>query len=316
MSFPVDRLRLRHLRLLELLEQNPSLRAVAEKMNLSQPAVSQMVKDLENVLGAELIDRSVRGITLNEAGRLALIRSRPSLAFIDKLRSEIEDRAQPVLRIGTNPAVLMHLMPRAVDHLLSSGESIRHVIRSGLVREMVNDLVAGEIDCYIGRVDWLKVDRDAADLLICNPLNVTPLTVACAADHPLTRCQVVRPLDLLAYPWATSGGESSNWAAVGRAFGYHGLRAPRPLIETDLIGMLGFAAGTECLVCVPMSALFDQVRVGLVAELMVEDFHLEPAQVDFVTLVPPSAGSQTEKLLNALRKVSLDTDVPWKPLSR
>lgn len=67
------RLRLHHLRLMELIEKHGSLRAVAEQLNLTQPAVPQMVKELELAFGATLGGHSVRGVTLIHPGRLALI---------------------------------------------------------------------------------------------------------------------------------------------------------------------------------------------------------------------------------------------------
>ena len=57
-----DRLRLRHMRLLQLIEEKGSLRAVAEQLNLSQPAVSVMLRDLEDAFKAVLVHRSARGV--------------------------------------------------------------------------------------------------------------------------------------------------------------------------------------------------------------------------------------------------------------
>lgn len=315
MYHPVDRLRLRHLRLLELIDTHPSLRSVAEEMNLSQPAVSQMVKDLEAVLGATLLERSVRGVTLNAAGRLALVRARAGLAFLDQLPAEIEARERPLLRIGTNPAVMMHQMPMAIRMLGDQALPFRYSIRSGLVREMVAALAAGEIDCYIGRVDWPRIDRNAADMLICHPLSVTPLHVACAADHPLARQGPVRPEQLLDYPWASSGEDSSNWTELGQAMRHAGLRPPVPVIETDLTGLLGIAAGTELLVCLPLSALYQQVRAGILTLLKIEDFSIEPAQADFVAMIAPEEGSQMAQLLAAMKAVVTVPDAPWEAVT-
>ncbi len=110
----LDRLRLRHLRLLELIETHRSLRAVADQLGLTQPAVSQMVKDLEFAFGATLVERSVRGVELTGVGRLALQRSRSGLAAFHTLAAELDEGLPPVLQVGTNPAMMFHLIPAAL----------------------------------------------------------------------------------------------------------------------------------------------------------------------------------------------------------
>ena len=72
----IDRLRIRHLKLLEMIESHDSLRTIAEVLNTSQPALSQLVRDLENAFDASLVKRSARGVSLTPAGRLALQRVR------------------------------------------------------------------------------------------------------------------------------------------------------------------------------------------------------------------------------------------------
>jgi DNA-binding transcriptional LysR family regulator len=107
----LDRLRLRHLRLLEMIDEHGSLRAVGALLNLTQPAVSQMVKDLEYAFDVTLIDRSVRGVTLNAAGKIALQRARSGLASLDHLARELQSDQTPMLRIGANSAMLFSNPP-------------------------------------------------------------------------------------------------------------------------------------------------------------------------------------------------------------
>ena len=86
----IDGLRLRHLRVLELIDEHRSLRAVGQVLNRTQPAVSQMVKDLEYAFGVELVARSVRGVGLTPAGRVALERARSGLTSLDHLLAELK----------------------------------------------------------------------------------------------------------------------------------------------------------------------------------------------------------------------------------
>lgn len=294
------RLRLRHILLLELIEEEGSLRAVAERLNISQPAVSAMVRDLEEAFGTELVERSVRGVVLNRAGQLALTRSRPSLAFIDQLADEVAIRDMPELRVGANPAVMLNPIPMALRRLMSGNIRNRFTFRTGLVGEMIEALVNGEIDCYIGQVDWTRIESNAADMLKCRHLGHSGLSIGCAIDHPLTRKEVVRPEDLLDYPWASASEASSNWQAISAQFRRHGLKPPDALVTTGLIGILSISADTECLFCGPDWVIRHRITGGSLTSLEVENFDMTPAAIDFLSLIEPSPGSAMGDWLAAL----------------
>lgn len=294
------RLRLRHILLLELIQEEGSLRAVAERLNMSQPAVSAMVRDLEEAFGTQLIERSVRGVVLNQVGQLALTRSRPSLAFIDQMADEIEVSDLPLLRVGANPAVMLNPVPRALNRLLSGDIRNRFSFRTGLVGEMVDALVDGEIDCYIGQVDWTRIDTAAADMLKCRNLGQSSLSIGCARDHPLTRQEVVRPRDLLAYPWISASEASSNWQNVSAQFRRNGLKPPSVIATSGLIGIVSIAADTECLFCGPDWVIGHRITGGTLSRLDVEGFDLTRAAIDFLSLTDPSPGSAMGDWLAAL----------------
>jgi len=61
-------MRLRHLELLTVLHELPRVRAAARRLNLSQPAVSKMLREIEQVFGAPLFERSRTGVTPNALG--------------------------------------------------------------------------------------------------------------------------------------------------------------------------------------------------------------------------------------------------------
>ncbi len=63
-------LRLRHIRVFLEIARSESVSIAADKLNVTQPAVSRALKGLEDILGRQLFDRVGRGIRLNEAGRV------------------------------------------------------------------------------------------------------------------------------------------------------------------------------------------------------------------------------------------------------
>ncbi|MFC6590213.1 LysR family transcriptional regulator [Sulfitobacter pacificus] len=63
-------LRLRHVRCFLEIARAESVSVAADRLNITQPAVSRSLRELEDILGAQLFDRAGRGLRLNEAGRM------------------------------------------------------------------------------------------------------------------------------------------------------------------------------------------------------------------------------------------------------
>src|SRR5688572_25326947 len=85
----LGKLRLRHFQVIELLAETGTVRAVAERLHLSQPAVSQMVKDLETAFRVQLFSRSKSGMAPREELLLLLGRTRVMLGELATAESEL-----------------------------------------------------------------------------------------------------------------------------------------------------------------------------------------------------------------------------------
>src|ERR1700756_739979 len=82
------RLRMRHIELLDLLACESTIRAAASRMNLSQPAVSKMLMETEEIFGMPLFVRSRTGIRANAYGA-ALVRH--ATAILGQLSASMEE---------------------------------------------------------------------------------------------------------------------------------------------------------------------------------------------------------------------------------
>jgi len=283
----LDRLRLRHLRLLELVETHRSLRAVAEQLGLTQPAVSQMVKDLEFAFGATLVDRSVRGVELTPRGRLALQRSRSGLAAFHTLAAELDEGLPPVLQIGTNPAIMFDMIPAALKIARTDGAPLRYALRNGLALDMARALWDGEINCYVGRIDWEVVPAEMRKSLRHTHLTETDLVVACAASHPLAAKDKVTPEDLGAATWALPPEDSKNRVGLASAFRNVGLSEPRIAVEVaaDPNGLMSILREMPMLAVLPRMVLETQSAGRELVMLDADFLRMPPVEVGFLTLV-------------------------------
>ncbi|SMO95622.1 transcriptional regulator, LysR family [Thalassovita litoralis] len=281
-----DHLRLRQLRLLDLIARHGSLRAVAGEMNLTQPAISQMLKDLEFAFGTKLVDRSVRGVSLSPAGQIAVQRARAGLAIFEHLAADLASDRPTVVRIGTNPAVLFHLLPIALGHLGLEQSQMQFRIHSGTVSDMMQRLWSGELDCYVGRVDWGAMAPGMSDLLRYEPLTQTDLVLACSTDHPLAKQSSVSAADLAKCAWAMQSDRTNNRAAIETAFRHCGVVAPAPTVEVDAdptaLSRLALLCGL--VICVPRAAVNASFTDGRLHILTPTDMKMPSISLSFVTL--------------------------------
>lgn len=301
----LDRLRLRHLRLLELIDVHRSLRAVAEQLSLTQPAVSQMVKDLEYAFGATLVDRSVRGVQLSGVGRLALQRSRSGLAAFHTLAAELDEGLAPVLKIGTNPALMFNTIPAALRIVHDEETSIRYALRTGLALDMTRALWDGEINCYVGRIDWEVVPPEMNNSLRHIHLYETELLVVCSQSHPLAARSKITPKDLEAAIWALPPEDSKNRVGLGTAFRNVGLSEPKIAVEVgaDPNGLMNIVREMPMLAVVPRMVLDTPAAGTQLVALNADFLRLPPVEVGFLTLV------EHEELtgLNAFRSALVES---------
>lgn len=130
------RLRIQHLRFLALLAQLGSLTACAKALHLSQPAVSNLLKDLETAFGATLVERDARGGRLTPAGARVLTRVTHSLAWLDAALQEAGSAdIRPTVRVGLMPIVAYAFMPDVVRGLIERRETLQISLLEATVRQ-------------------------------------------------------------------------------------------------------------------------------------------------------------------------------------
>jgi LysR family pca operon transcriptional activator len=110
------RIKLRHLRTFVEIARHGALKPAAETLNMTQPAVSKVLKDLEDIVGFHLVNRSRRGASLTEAGEVFLQFAEQSLISLQQGLTSlkaIESGTVGQLRIGALPSVAARLLPIA-----------------------------------------------------------------------------------------------------------------------------------------------------------------------------------------------------------
>jgi DNA-binding transcriptional LysR family regulator len=231
-DYLLRRLRLRHLELLVALAETGTLRSAAVRLHLSQPALSKMLAEIEAGFGARLFERSPQGLAANALGEAAIYRARVILGELSRGRDEVQalrTGAAGVLRLGTLSVTAA--VPRAIVRLRHRLPGARIQIQEGRVRELIQKLLDGELDCVFGAITPELLTSELLSLLRPEVLLADELCVLCGIDHPIARSRRLRWADLHGFPWVAPPKDTLIRQGLMTAFLNEGLEPPEPAIE-------------------------------------------------------------------------------------
>ncbi|MBH3427430.1 LysR family transcriptional regulator [Pseudomonas alkylphenolica] len=182
-----------------------SLMGAAQALNLTQPAVTKIIHDMEAFLGAALLVRGNRGVHATELGSVVLRRVHAMLTELRSLTDEVNayhSGTTGQVMVGSLTSASTLLLPHTLRHLKARAPGVLVTVRVGQMDQLFSSLLAGELDIVIGRIpdDWrwheyeprLKVD------VLCEE----GLCIVAGADHLLHASgQPVSLADLHPFPW-------------------------------------------------------------------------------------------------------------------
>lgn len=289
----VDRLRVRHLKLLELIASTGSLTAAAATLQVSQPAASKMLQDLESAFGHPLVDRTTRGGILSLAGDRALERLRIATGALDAIGVAFAVNAEaPLVRIGMLPLAGVSLVPRLVEAMSARGELPRLQLLEGPVSVVLSMLRQGRIDCVIGRADN-GGESDRAHPLDIVPLSDEHFELACASANPLARKRRVELSSLRDCAWIVPHRGTYTRQVFEAAFVSMGIAPPTIAIDSASFHIsLATVARSQMVTIAPRSAVDSYAQRGTVRKLRLA----QPFQPDYAVFITLRNGRKTHAL--------------------
>ncbi|MCD2184455.1 hydrogen peroxide-inducible genes activator [Rhizobium sp. GN54] len=152
---------IRQMRYFDALAATLHFGRAAELVHVSQPALSQQIKEMEEALGAKLVERSRGNTLLTRKGEEILAHVRTILSELDRLEHTAR-RSDGILggliRLGIIPTVAPYLVPRLVPHLRKAHPAIEIELREAVTDRLVGDLTEGRLDLVIAA---LPIDNEA-----------------------------------------------------------------------------------------------------------------------------------------------------------
>ncbi|MCH8180008.1 MAG: LysR family transcriptional regulator [Proteobacteria bacterium] len=178
---PVHRIRLQHVRCLLATATHGNMKAAAEALSITQPAVTKIIKELEDVVGQPLVQRLRHGVCLTPAGERFARHARQGVSALeDALLSVDAPEAGPV-RLGVLPTLAVGWVHDVLVAWRGRGMAGAVQVVTGRNSELLTQLQRGELDVVLGRL----AEPDRMMALRFEPLWAEPMVAAMAPDHPL-----------------------------------------------------------------------------------------------------------------------------------
>lgn len=129
----------------------------ADATFVSQSAFSNAIKELENTLGVQLVDRTNRQVTITAIGQQVATHSRLVLSDIDDLMQIAAGDKQPLagdLRLGVIPTIAPFLLPRVLPRLRREYPQLKLYLIEDQTDRIHERLMDGEIDLLLLALPW------------------------------------------------------------------------------------------------------------------------------------------------------------------
>ena len=268
--FNASRLKTRHLLLLlHLYEQRSVLRA-AEAANMTQPAASKLLSEMEGILGVPLFERHARGVEPTWYGQVLIRRARAALSEIGRAHDEIAAMrsgrmGQAAIGTVVNPGTT--LVPQAIAAVKRDFPDILIRVEMDYSRPLVAKLLDGQLDIVIGRI----LGPEGAGDLEFEPLADEPHAVIVRAGHPLTQRGGVTHADLIEYGWIMPPAASVLRTRLDSMFLQHGLAPPQNIIETaSLPVIIHLLRHSDLLTALPAESVAPYLQTAQMQVLPIE----------------------------------------------
>jgi DNA-binding transcriptional LysR family regulator len=291
------RLKTRQLLLLVAMEEEGNINRAAQVLNMTQPAASKLLKDLEDMLGVQLFDRLPRGMRPTWYGETMIRHARMALASLSQAHDEIEALKAGrygQVSVGAITAPGLMLMPSAVALVKQEHPSLRVSLQIETSDVLMERLAQGKLDMVVGR---LFERHDKTDLRY-EAMVEEPVSAVVRPGHPMLGVARLALRDLVSAGWIVPPSGSVLRHRFELMFQEEGLEAPSNLIETTaLLTMTKMLQQSDLIGVVATDVARYYADHGLVALLPIE----LPCKMDAFGLI-----TRTDRLLSPAATVMLE----------
>lgn len=259
----------------------------AEELHMTQPAVSQYIKSLEQMYGTKLLERSNKYVRLNKPGQIVYDHAKEILGVYSKISGLLDDLANAPkgpLAIGASYSFGEYVLPHFISQLHTEFPQIQPSIKIGNTKEMAELVLKNQLD--IGIIEGDYHDRH----LVVEPFADDFMYVIASAKHPLEKYgKEASPQSL----------EKETW--IIREEG-SGTREATDKLWSDLS-----ISPKDVMVFGSTQIIKESVEAGLGIALLSQVTFRKEQQLDLIKILPVAGTPYKRKFSTVLRRSSYQT---------
>lgn len=183
-------LTLRQLRFFSVLVEEGQFGRAAHRLSITQPALSNAIKQMERLIGAELLTRSTHKLQLTPLGAEVLARTDFLVHTVDSALKDIDNtvqRGRALVRIGVIPSATSRVVAVVGEFLEGAGAPMQRTVdlawRDAPSTALLSEVRSGQLDLAIAAI------TEPPGGLVCTDLFRDPLVLVLRRDHALAKAE-------------------------------------------------------------------------------------------------------------------------------
>lgn len=226
-----------------------SLRAAARQLDVTQPAITRSIQELEKELGVLLFERQARGVSLTPMGKVFLRRSMAVRSELERAKDELDQMRGEMhgkITVCLSGVAHMAMLPNALGEFRKRYPDVKLDIIDALLPIVEADLKDGVIDCYIG-----PTHSDLPSELTEEKLFDNQRVIVARKGHPLGNARSLA--ELVNAEWVVASLTYRAEEELGPLFASHGLPPPKLIVQgRSALTFLFTVAYSDLLIFLPI----------------------------------------------------------------
>ena len=215
--------------------KNGNISKTAEKLFVTQSAVSQAIMQLENKLGGKLFDRSVRGVKLTVEGDVLFTHIDEAILLIENAQKKFTDMKElnaGIIRIGASDTICSFFLLPLLERFNNKYPDIRVSVTNRITLESIELLKRAAVD-----IAFVNLPIESDDSLDITPIKVIHDCFVVGGKYRFLADGIINLSDLVKYPILTLEKASNTRKQIDSFMQSHGIEI-QPAIELGSLALL------------------------------------------------------------------------------
>ncbi|MCY3815753.1 MAG: LysR substrate-binding domain-containing protein [Gammaproteobacteria bacterium] len=263
----ITRLKLKQLRLLVAVGEFGSIQHAARELQISQPAATKLIQDLELDFEVQLFRRTNRGVIPTDYGEALIRHGKLIMGQVSNAAQELDDLTEGSsgrVVVGTLIAAAPILLPRAIRKTIAERPNVAIKVVEGTNDALMPALYSGEIDMIVGRLPAFRARPE----LVQEKLLDARVVAVVGKRHPLAGRKSVTFTQIRPFGWILPPPETTLRRQIDQYFVSKGQYVPpRALESVSYLANRSLLQELDLVGLMPEHVVAQDVNSGLLVEL-------------------------------------------------